>query len=282
MFLLQTIYGRSVMPASALAIQQTFSRAALSYDRSASVQAKVAELLLEKLLVNSNSLIAGPVVEIGCGTGLVSSRLVKQFPERDFVFSDLSDSMLSSCRQRLEESGLATSRQSFLNVNAEDDRGHVLPIEKSALLISSFAMQWFLHFETSLIDLLDRLPLGGQMIFAVPIEGSFKEWRRAASILGVPCTINELPTTTSLRSVAKKTDLALQFETRNLVASFSNSLEFFKSLKGFGATTQLADRSISGGDMLKLIHFWDLLQDQEKTSEPVSVTYRVALGRYSK
>jgi malonyl-CoA O-methyltransferase len=109
------------MPASALAIQQTFSRAALSYDRSASVQAKVAELLLEKLLVNSNSLISGPVVEIGCGTGLVSSRLVKQFPERDFVFSDLSDSMLSSCRQRLEESGLATSRQSFLNVNAEDD-----------------------------------------------------------------------------------------------------------------------------------------------------------------
>jgi SAM-dependent methyltransferase len=58
----------------------------------------IAELLGE-------SVHAGPVVEIGCGTGQVAGELLERFPGMHYVGLDLSPGMLSVARQRLQGFG---------------------------------------------------------------------------------------------------------------------------------------------------------------------------------
>src|SRR5262245_43738136 len=84
-------------------VRDAFSRHVASYDMNAGLQAHAAGYSAELLakLKEKSAIPDGEILEVGCGTGLFTSKLVKLFPEHKITCCDLSNEMLAACRLRL-------------------------------------------------------------------------------------------------------------------------------------------------------------------------------------
>ena len=123
---------------SSKSIAKTFSGAAEQYHEKAEIQQKVADGLISSLLPWKDTLPKGPILEVGCGTGFLSEKLIKEFPNRDIVLSDIAEGMLDFCSSRLKEEGLLSDNITFENINVDE---LIDETEKYSLIISNFAPQ---------------------------------------------------------------------------------------------------------------------------------------------
>ena len=83
-------------PHSKAAVAAAFGAAADTYDDKADVQRAAAERLAQRL--SALDLPAAPrVLEIGCGTGLLS-RALAGMKTSELVISDISEPMVARCR----------------------------------------------------------------------------------------------------------------------------------------------------------------------------------------
>ena len=71
-----------------------FGARANDYERHADLQRSIAD----RLALLLPPLDAPRVLELGCGTGLLSRHLLAQYPDGNFVFTDLAKTMLEQCR----------------------------------------------------------------------------------------------------------------------------------------------------------------------------------------
>ena len=142
---------KSLKP-SKKAIQGAFSRASSTYDSFSHVQQEVNGLLMERLPAASYR----KVLEIGCGTGALTERLVSTFQVERLLAVDLSLSMIEVAARRLS----ASDSIHFVCCDAER-----LPLKAGTrfdLMITASAMQWFTRFRSSLRELVkNHLETGG-------------------------------------------------------------------------------------------------------------------------
>ena len=106
-----------------------FSKAATTYDANASVQEEIGRRLFS---VIPNRCYQN-ILEVGCGTGTFSQRLMDLNP-RTLKLCDISDGMLAVCRQRFAN----IPKVSFMQADCEHDNlGHDFN-----LIASNCAVQW--------------------------------------------------------------------------------------------------------------------------------------------
>jgi malonyl-CoA O-methyltransferase len=87
------------------AIAARFSASAETYDRSACVQKAVSERVSEMV-----ARLPEPrqVLEVGCGTGLLTERLLDVLPKAGIHALDVSEGMIKQARSRLKNAGRVT------------------------------------------------------------------------------------------------------------------------------------------------------------------------------
>lgn len=138
-------------------VRQHFSCHAREYDRYARVQQSVAENLMQLLLTHQQAWRQG--LEVGCGTGQLSRRLVRHFPALPMVFTDLAHGMSQQTR-------LATSTEQICDADAA-----ALPFLRGAfdLLVSSSVYQWLEDLPAAFAEAGRVLQPGG--LFAVALFG---------------------------------------------------------------------------------------------------------------
>ncbi len=236
-------------------IAEGFGRAAGTYDDHASIQGRGADALGEWL--EDLPLPPGPVLEIGCGTGLLSRHLLARFPGRETVLSDLSPGMLESCRRRLE------GRHPHLRFETLD--GESAPAERCALIASSFAIQWFRDPAASIARWGEALVPGGRILLAFPGRGSFPEWRAACERIGVPYTGLPLPEIGSVLSAPRPRLSLTRREIRAMVQPLDRPVSFFRNLRAIGALQGAAGPGPAA--LRRLLRVWS----------PPAATYEVAL-----
>src|SRR5271156_4884036 len=83
------------------AVVRAFSRAVNSYDANAVVQMQAVEFCCDRLSSVIDSVPSGDVLEIGCGTGMLSERLAQMRPVSAITFTDPAEAMLQICEKRL-------------------------------------------------------------------------------------------------------------------------------------------------------------------------------------
>jgi malonyl-CoA O-methyltransferase len=243
-----------VNPAKAR-IAHNFGKAATQYESQAQIQAWAAEQLGQWLA--DLSLPAGPVLEVGCGTGLFSRQLLSRLPNHPIHLQDLSPAMLDHCRQQV---GDLQAQISFDCRDGEDPL-----VDRYCLIASSFTIQWFEDPGRAIAQWGEALLPGGYLLLAFPAAGSFPEWRAACEQSGIPYTGLPLPELDGL--IASLGDrLSLR---RKQLVQISQPLtqpdNFFRQLRGIGAHTS--------GKTLKLRQFRQLL----KAWPHPTATYSTAL-----
>lgn len=167
----------------ALAVARSFGRRARDYTRHAHLQQHAAHGLADFLRENGG-LPDGAVVEIGCGTGLLTELLHIQ--GRDYLATDLSPEMLDQCRARLGSPLDDRPGLSFAVLDGQTASFATPP----AAIVTNLTCQWFVDPVAGIA----RLARQTQMLaFSVPLQGSFPEWEAAFAELGRSSGLLPLP-----------------------------------------------------------------------------------------
>jgi malonyl-CoA O-methyltransferase len=227
-------------------VQQGFGRRAGSYEQQARLQQGVAWRLGH--LCRDLPLPAGPIADLGAGTGLLSRALLAQRP----ALAEPPPLQLDLCPELLARNPLGGPSTSPWDLN----RGLPHSLHGAALLISSFALQWLDDPAGQLAHWGSSLAPGGWLALALPVAGSFDTWQAAAHAAAVPCSALPLPRAEALIAAATAAGLELRHsQQRCFSRSPLDGLAALRLLRGLGATAS-HQPPLGPGQLRRLLAHW--------------------------
>lgn len=138
-------------------IARQFARHAATYDRHTDVQRHFAERVAQRLALAAPA--ARRVLELGCGTGVLTELLLERLPEAEVVAVDRAQPMLALAARRLG----SLSRLELVCTDVET----LAPGQGTFdAVISSSAIQWLVQPERTLGRLACALAPGGVALHA--------------------------------------------------------------------------------------------------------------------
>lgn len=205
-------------------IKRRFSNAAKTYDQNSIIQAEVAE----KLSNHIKHLSPNSILEIGCGTGLLSVKLARQFPHANLTITDITPEMLAITSEKLNQAQHKNKSDQERQIqvtpfNPETDLALNSPNQKYDLIISSMTIHWFENVSATLGQLQKLLTPQGQFYFTTIGENCFPEWQQALKNLKLQQGLRLPPPLPGI------------FETEIIKADYNSAHAFLNSLKNTGA-----------------------------------------------
>lgn len=254
-------------------VAASFSRSAASYEVTAKVQQKAAGDLAHFILQQKDRLAPGPILEIGAGTGFLTSDLISIFTEREIVVSDISNKMLTCCRERMSNHACRPRNLTFTILDAES----LVAPECYAVIATSFALQWFDNLETGLNNLCRAIKPGGSLFFSLPGKESFRQWKNLCHDLQLPFTGNDMPSVELLTKIAAQMNMELILKQSLYMEHFADMTTMFKALKALGAATQRHNLMLTPSQLRRLI-----AEADKHNPHGIDVCYQIIYGQMIK
>jgi malonyl-CoA O-methyltransferase len=247
-------------------IAANFSAAASHYDQYAVMQQQAALSLVSRLTELRPRIPAGPVLEIGCGTGAVSRELVTLFPDRRLTLLDLAPGMVAMNRETL----LPLLKRPELVEWQVQDAEKLTVRNRYALIASCLTLQWFQDLTGTLSRMCQALTPGGFLLCSTLGHNSFPEWRLACHALSLPCTMNPLPNVHQILETVRAMGHEASAWEETIRLPYPTVLDFFRSLKKTGTGTSSAKERLTRSQMERLLSTWE-----GEAKGAVSVTYEI-------
>ncbi|MZQ84759.1 malonyl-ACP O-methyltransferase BioC [Paenibacillus sp. 5J-6] len=159
-------------------IERQFNRSSAgSYDQHAHVQRMMAEQLAAALKGLDGARENAPIrsiLEIGCGTGVVTSGLVDTWPTAVITALDIAPGMLRAAEQRVGCSHPAARDLHFIHADVE--KWSLAALSASFdLIVSGACFQWLKEPKQTLKHLRRLLRPGGKLVFTTFGPATFYE-----------------------------------------------------------------------------------------------------------
>jgi len=227
-----------------------FNRFAGSYDQFARIQA-IAAFELAGIIKRYKHLIPRDnVLELGCGTGLLTEHLLDLFPESKIIASDLSAGMLDI--QKLKFSDHKRLQTALIDANQIP-----VSITEMGCIASGFTLQWLTHPVGSIQQWMNAMHTDGLLFLSWLGNGSFPEWKAMSSEVNVIYSGNVLPGREIVDEIQRISKLdVLEYRVENKEIVFDSSLSFFKSIRNIGASTEI-NPGVGYRNLLHLCREWD-------------------------
>ena len=225
-------------------VEARFGRGAARYSQQALLQRAVAWRLVHTF--RNLPVPEGPWADLGAGSGAVVEALQRQAPRQLEQAQPLQVDLSAALLARNPLPG----HQLLWDLN----QGLPPQLEGSALLSSSFALQWLERPVQQLERWCHALVPGGLLALAVPTAGSFRQWHEAAERSGVPCTALPLPGTGSLIRAASD-PLELHRCRRLRFSRPASGLALLQQMRAIGADATSAPR-LRGAQLRRLLRHW--------------------------
>ena len=180
---------------SRLLLARRFDTAAPTYE-PADVQARVAARLAGWIGARLATRPPATILDVGCGTGLLTRALREQFPSAWLVASDLADGMVrQTCAHFAND-------VRFAGIVADGIRP---PFRRPfALVASSAALHWITPLAAGLRGVATAVAPGGVLAAAVMVKGTLSELRAARRAAAPDCLAeSELPTASAVRLLTR-------------------------------------------------------------------------------
>ena len=230
-----------------------FDRQAAVYDSVAQVQAEVVRRLAARI-----SGAPRRILEIGCGTGLLSAQLAARFPEAELVLTDLSAPMLDQARRRLGTGA---------EYRVMDGQWPDAALGSFDLIASSLVFQWFDDLAGALVRLSAMLAPGGVLAFATLGAESFADWRRAHEEMGLHCGLRDYVAPAQMPWPA---GFERRLGVEVIAQDHADGREFIRGMKRLGASpSPAAHRPVGAGRFRALL---------ERFSGGFTARYQVLYG----
>ncbi|MDO6748231.1 malonyl-ACP O-methyltransferase BioC [Gilvimarinus sp. 1_MG-2023] len=242
-------------------VAKSFSRAAASYDSAARLQRQVGERLLTRLGSS-----AGPVIDLGSGTGHFLTELRQLNPGAELLALDIAEGMLSHSRR------CQRPADAWLCADAE-----ALPFAAGSIdtFFSSLAIQWCEDLLQLFSELLRSLHPGGQLCLSTLTEGTLLELTRAWQAVDGYVHVNHFVTVDVLREAllgAGFVDINIQQEP--VVLHCASLRELSTELKSLGAHNVNTGRPKGLTGRMRLAKL-EAAYERERTVSGLPVTYQV-------
>ena len=274
-------------------VRRNFDRHAGQYDQYAVVQRWMAERLLAYVSDWAKGRSVPRILEIGCGTGIVTAELIRLFPQAHITALDLSERMVEETRKRLGEDA---SNVTFIVADAEEWAcAHMLQEQKAHLsqkftydvIVSSAVFQWFNEPQRTCQSLQQLLRSHGLFAFATFAGDTFHELHQsfaAAELqLGLPMRPHgqSYPDESDWREFFGQQG-SFQWHQQQCRLTYPDVLTFMHSVKRVGASNAVmqADQAGSGRALLQAMSAHYERHFAANSGEGIQVTYDVGYGIY--
>lgn len=232
-------------------VAASFSSHAAGYEAAAQAQ----EMAADRLAAHVRTLPLPPaprVLEVGCGTGLLTRRLLPVLGGL-WTVTDLAPAMVAATAAL----GLPAA-----DVRVMDGERPDLPEGSVDLIVSNLAAQWFLDLPAALAALRRCLAPGGVLALTTLGAGSFAEWRAAHRRLGLACGVADYP---SAAELAERSGAAVVAE--RIAVGYADGRAFVRALKTIGAAVPVAGHRPLGPAAMKRV--------LAELGAPCTITYEV-------
>ena len=154
-------------------IANSFGNSANSYDRHAIVQHEIGSRLLKRL--NFLPIKPKTIVDIGSGTGTITSKLQKFYPKAKITGIDLAHGM-NCYSSRAGQFGLFANKPKYLTANT-----NALPFKDNSfdLLFSNLTLTWCLPPSATFKEWLRVTKPNGAIFFSTFGPDTLKELRQS-------------------------------------------------------------------------------------------------------
>lgn len=232
-------------------ISRAFGAAAAHYDEHAGMQRLVAATLANLLRHQPVRGVPGErlrILEIGCGTGILTRDLRALFPDAEIIATDVAPEMVEIAGR----GGDVGARFLVMDGEAPAFDGPWFD-----LVVSSLAFQWFVDLPRALDRLGGLLRPSGSLMFATMAQRSFHEWRAAHRSCGLEAGTPAYPSIEDLRAMMTRHADAFLFE-EDHVHDFGGARGLLAHLKGIGATVPIEGRvPLGAGQLRQVMHAFD-------------------------
>ncbi len=249
-------------------VAASFSRAASSYDSAAALQRDVATKLLEYGQFGA----CERVLDLGCGTGAISSQLAAR---HEVVALDIAQGMLNFARARN-----ALSAASWLCADAEN-----LPLADASVdaVFSSLALQWCENIGAVFLEIERVLRDGGVAVISTLGPATLRELREAWQAVDARVHVNQFADRAVIEKALLRSGLTLlSWQEEERVLRYRELRELMRELKEIGAHNVNAARPDGLTSRERLQRFsaaYDVQRDMEGL---LPATYQVWYLRLAK
>ena len=255
-------------------VGKRFSAAADTYDVLATVQDRVAEELLSFIPDGSEP---ATILELGCGTGLLTRRLLKRFPVAHIDAVDVSSRMI----QRAKESCGPCNRVTWHVADAL----RFSPVHTYSLIASNASLHWVADLTAAMRHFANFLTRHGDFVFSIMLRGTLAELRQSRQKAAPhKPPLRDLPEMADVLDAVHRAGLTLaRSETQEYKITYRSAAAFLKAIHDQGVTGGLLSRGhipLTRGEIENLImeyewHFHD-------QAGMVFATYKTLFVRASK
>ena len=146
-------------------IKQRFKRKLNSYNENARIQKQMAERLIN-MIAASEEQVFNNILEIGCGTGLLTQLAVNKFQFSDYTALDI----VSECKDFIKN---IHSEIDFVSSDIEE---YIKNTDKTFdLILSNASLQWIENLPDFTEKIIGKLNHNGKLLFSTFGKENFRE-----------------------------------------------------------------------------------------------------------
>ena len=194
-------------------IKNQFKKSLDKYEENAVVQA----IMAEKLIKNLPCFDYASVLELGCGSGLLTKMLVNKISYKKYYANDIVEKSKVYIDKILKDYIFLGGNAQRLQVNG-----------KFSLIISNAVFQWFSNLDKALDYYKNLLNKGGTIAFTTFAPENFKEIK---SLTGLTL---EYKSCDEIREILEKNFEIIYLEKFDYTMNFNNPLEVLAHMKNTG------------------------------------------------
>jgi malonyl-CoA O-methyltransferase len=230
-------------------VRESFDRAAARYDEVAVLQRKIGRRLLERL--DLIKLQPQRIVDIGAGTGELSTALTKRYKGSEVLTLDLSPAMLKHARQRRGMVDKWFGKQHFVCADLEQ-----LPLADNSadMIFSNFAIQWCSDLDLAFSEFQRVLRSNGLLLFTTFGPDTLKELRQAWRAVDDNIHVNSFIDMHDIGDALLRARLSDPvMDTERLTLTYKDGMDLMHDLKAMGAHNVTCGRNhaLTGKQKLK-------------------------------
>ncbi len=256
-------------------VRQHFSCHAGDYDRYAVVQKRVVEGLLKRLRAAGDA--AGPVLEVGVGTGVLGQKFSGEYPHLPLVISDIAHGMTWHAARVVHEA-------MPLDADAQN-----LPFrsQRFGLMLSSSMYQWVNDLPQAFAESARVLKPGGRFAVALFGENTLCELRDShrQAVAECGCSrgshVQAFPTLREVQAALQAAGFAdIRVETADEVEHHVDVPALLRSLKKIGAQNANSAGPSGLASRRVMQRMMEIYRERHADQGGVPATYQViyALG----